>query len=173
MFHWVGVLNRFDSILGTWSLPLKVIHHIISILFLDSKISFYSLPLNQKAVFSNEDKHVTIQILIFTIALWDNSTNRSIYNSYEVFLYILLIFIITYFLAFNQLVGYLRTGYSLLDIEIVNETSTTTQRSKKFENTLCISHSSFVNFGSKRSFAFIKCSVSFLATLFNPPVSYP
>ena len=47
----------------------------------------YGLPLNQWKVLSSKDKNLIIHILIFTIALWDNSSNRSIYNSYEVFLY--------------------------------------------------------------------------------------
>ena len=84
MFHWIGVLNRFDEILGNQFYSCET-HSHDKLINLDSKVSFYSLPLNQKSVFSNDDKYLIIQILIFSIALWDNSTNRSIYNSYEVF----------------------------------------------------------------------------------------
>lgn len=90
MFHWIGVLNRFDEIL---SMELLTPFHPANDLFnfycllVDVKIKEYGLPLNQSKVLSPKDKYLLIQILIFTIALWDNSTNRSLYNSYEVLHY--------------------------------------------------------------------------------------
>jgi hypothetical protein len=64
LFHWIPVLNRFDAIL-------------------ERLIAHYNLP-DQNSDFASQDKSLLVHILSFTRVLWENSTNRALYNSYEV-----------------------------------------------------------------------------------------
>ncbi|KAJ3143321.1 hypothetical protein HDU90_000079 [Geranomyces variabilis] len=63
-FHWVPVLNRFDTILETLNAE-------------------YQLSALQTKDFSAEHKALLLAVLSLTTQLWKNCTNRSLYNSYE------------------------------------------------------------------------------------------
>ncbi|KAI8914398.1 hypothetical protein EDD86DRAFT_199252 [Gorgonomyces haynaldii] len=56
MYHWIPILNKIDGILE---------------------------QLSSNATITNEEKHLLITILEFTRILWDNTTNRTIYSSYD------------------------------------------------------------------------------------------
>ncbi|TPX56315.1 hypothetical protein SpCBS45565_g08434 [Spizellomyces sp. 'palustris'] len=63
-FHWIPVLNRFDAIL-------------------EILVEEYDLKNLQNRPFSLQHKEVLLAILRFSTHLWENCTNRSLYNSYE------------------------------------------------------------------------------------------
>ncbi|KAJ3352115.1 hypothetical protein HDU91_006035 [Kappamyces sp. JEL0680] len=50
---------------------------------LDDVVKKYGLPCNQTKLLTAEDKDLVVSILSLTLLLWDNSTNRNLYNSYE------------------------------------------------------------------------------------------
>jgi E3 ubiquitin-protein ligase HUWE1 len=62
---WFGVLDRFDEIM-------------------EGLIVQYDAANLQLSPFSNEDKALLFQILRFERMLLDNSTNRKLFNSYDV-----------------------------------------------------------------------------------------
>ncbi|KAI9099723.1 hypothetical protein DFS34DRAFT_502229 [Phlyctochytrium arcticum] len=64
LFHWLAVLNRFDTLLE------KIVKEYIT-------DSIQSRPFEEK------DQVVLLSVLRFTTVLWENCTNRSLYNSYE------------------------------------------------------------------------------------------
>ncbi|KAJ3032901.1 hypothetical protein HDV00_006990 [Rhizophlyctis rosea] len=64
LFHWVGVLNHFDSIL-------------------EGLVNQYELKRVQEKEFEKEDKEAVVAILEFTTVLMENCTNRNLYCSYE------------------------------------------------------------------------------------------
>jgi E3 ubiquitin-protein ligase HUWE1 len=63
-FHWIAVLNRMDSLL-------------------ESIVKKYGLPVQNQPL-ENQDVQKLIACLSLTRVLWDNATNRTLYNSYEV-----------------------------------------------------------------------------------------
>lgn len=65
LFHWVTVLDRFDSIL------LGICND-------------YSLKEIQTKPFKQEAKNLVLSIIDLSRTLFENCTNRNIYNSYEV-----------------------------------------------------------------------------------------
>ncbi|KAI8368284.1 uncharacterized protein BYT42DRAFT_522115 [Radiomyces spectabilis] len=64
LFHWTHVLNRFDSIL-------------------ERICSEYDLDKFQTKVFDSSTKRLLLAITNFSRTLFENCTNRNIYNSYE------------------------------------------------------------------------------------------
>jgi len=62
---WFGVLDRFDELM-------------------EALIAQYDAANLQLSPFSNEDKALLFQILRFERMLLDNSTNRKLFNSYDV-----------------------------------------------------------------------------------------
>ncbi len=64
MAHWVPVLDRIDS-------------------FLENMVKEYTLP-KQSKPFLDTHKEQLIASLQLTRFIWENCTNRAIYNSYEV-----------------------------------------------------------------------------------------
>lgn len=64
-FHWIPVLNRFDSIL-------------------EALVERYDLKHLQRDEFLEQHKSLLLAVLRLSTLLWENCTNRSIYNSYEV-----------------------------------------------------------------------------------------
>ena len=79
LFHWVGVLNRFDNIL-------------------QRICDEYDLQHIQSRDFDAVTKDLLLAITNFSTTLFENCTNRNIYNSYEViafsYTYIYIIIII-------------------------------------------------------------------------------
>lgn len=65
LFHWVTVLDRFDSIL------LEICNE-------------YNLKEIQTKPFTQETKSLILAIIDLSRILFENCTNRNIYNSYEV-----------------------------------------------------------------------------------------
>eukprot|EP00842_Homolaphlyctis_polyrhiza_P000338 jgi/Hompol1/1304/HPOL_002679-RA len=63
LYLWIPVLNRFDAILA-------------------AAVTRYSLP-RQRSPFDPNDRELLLAVLAVSRVLWDNSTNRSLYNSYE------------------------------------------------------------------------------------------
>lgn len=82
MFYWVTVLDRFDAILS------RICNE-------------YNLKDIQTKRFASETKLLLLSILEFSRTLFENSTNRNIYNSYDV---TYLLFITSYSISFNSLV---------------------------------------------------------------------
>lgn len=70
LFQFVAVLNRFDTLL-------------------EMTCQAYDLKENQiqKEPFTDETKQMLLAILNFSKILFENCTNRNIYNSYEVSVY--------------------------------------------------------------------------------------
>lgn len=66
MFHWVAVLDRFDTIL----------ERLVKQYRLDQELQLQSFTL--------DEKRLIVGILKFSRLLVENCTNRNIYNSYEV-----------------------------------------------------------------------------------------
>jgi hypothetical protein len=64
LYHWVKVLNRMDF---AYDLIVKKYH----------------LPVQSQSL-EKEDIQLLIANLSLTRVLWDNATNRTLYNSYEV-----------------------------------------------------------------------------------------
>ncbi|KAG0302120.1 hypothetical protein BGZ98_007782, partial [Dissophora globulifera] len=64
LFHWVGVLNRFDEIL-------------------DNLCKSYDLKKPQPKEFSPEDRRLILAIVAFSRLLLESCTNRNLYASYE------------------------------------------------------------------------------------------
>ncbi|KAF9958077.1 hypothetical protein BGZ70_009313 [Mortierella alpina] len=64
LFHWVGVLNRFDDLL-------------------DNLCKTHDMKKAQPKPFSAQDKRLTLAILDFSRLLLENCTNRNLYASYE------------------------------------------------------------------------------------------
>ncbi|KAI9202106.1 uncharacterized protein BJ171DRAFT_461717, partial [Polychytrium aggregatum] len=69
MFHWIPVLNRFDLVLEAITKPIDSTP-ASSASILDSELAPESVP-------------IITSILHFTKLLWENCTNRNLYNSYE------------------------------------------------------------------------------------------
>jgi E3 ubiquitin-protein ligase HUWE1 len=67
LFQFIGVLNRFDSILETTCQQYELV---------DKNI--------QKKPFEMETKQTLLAILTLSKLLFENCTNRNLYNSYEV-----------------------------------------------------------------------------------------
>lgn len=65
LFHWVGVLNRFDTIL-------------------QRICDEYKLDTIQSTGFDPTTKTLILSIANFSLTLFEHCTNRNIYNSYEV-----------------------------------------------------------------------------------------
>jgi E3 ubiquitin-protein ligase HUWE1 len=65
LFHWVAVLDRFDLILF-------------------GICNEYNLKVIQTKPFDQETKNVILAIIDLSRTLFENCTNRNIYNSYEV-----------------------------------------------------------------------------------------
>lgn len=65
LYHWIGVLDSFDSTL-------------------ESIIKKYGLEEVQKCPLEDLDKSILCHIIRFTKLLLDNCSNRNIYVSYEV-----------------------------------------------------------------------------------------
>ncbi|KAJ3196456.1 hypothetical protein HDU67_004019, partial [Dinochytrium kinnereticum] len=63
-FHWIPVLDRFDSIL-------------------EAALKTCDFTIYQKGVFDAETKSTVMAVLKISRVLWDNCANRSLYNSYE------------------------------------------------------------------------------------------
>ncbi|KAG0010498.1 hypothetical protein BGZ80_001435, partial [Entomortierella chlamydospora] len=64
LFHWVGVLNRFDEIL-------------------DTLCKSHDMKKPQPKEFTPEDRRMTLAILNFSRLLLESCTNRNLYASYE------------------------------------------------------------------------------------------
>ncbi|CAG8789185.1 9272_t:CDS:2, partial [Acaulospora morrowiae] len=64
LFHWIGVLNRFDTIL-------------------ENICQMYKLKKLQTSNFSEGTRTVLVAILKFSRVLLENCTNRNLYSSYE------------------------------------------------------------------------------------------
>ncbi|CAG8500448.1 3553_t:CDS:10 [Paraglomus brasilianum] len=64
LFHWIGVLNRFDTIL-------------------EDICNKYNLKKIQTTEFTPPTKNILLAILKFSRLLWENCTNRNLYSSYE------------------------------------------------------------------------------------------
>lgn len=64
-FHWIPVLNRFDTLL-------------------EECITKYDLKAIQKRPYTADDKALVMAVLKFARILWDNCINRNLYSSYEV-----------------------------------------------------------------------------------------
>lgn len=50
---------------------------------LEQKCLFYGLP-NQSKPITSDDQELLLAIIRLTKTLWDNGTNRNLYNSYQV-----------------------------------------------------------------------------------------
>ncbi|KAG9291851.1 hypothetical protein G9A89_012136 [Geosiphon pyriformis] len=64
LFHWIGVLNRFDTILET-------------------TCQTYKLKKLQTQEFTPEERSILLAVLKFSRILLENCTNRNLYSSYE------------------------------------------------------------------------------------------
>lgn len=87
LFHWTQVLNRFDTIL-------------------ERICDEYKLQHTQARDFEKDTKKILLDIINLSRLLFENCTNRNIYNSYEVLLLLLLqlLFSIDIFLIHNVFV---------------------------------------------------------------------
>ncbi|ORY22745.1 hypothetical protein LY90DRAFT_675786 [Neocallimastix californiae] len=64
LYHWISVLNRFDTILEG----------------INQKFELKHIQVNE---FDKNTKELLLSIITFTRYLWENCINRNIYNSYE------------------------------------------------------------------------------------------